>query len=93
MVKIQEQWIIGTGQRPKNVPFTILSADLNESSLLMDEKKMVKSQTIVRWRGGDVEMMILSTFVRPTVLREGEISAKGWFVCKISQFQDFFGGG
>lgn len=48
MVKIQEQRISGTGQRPKNVPFTILSADLNESSLLTDEKKMVKSQTIVR---------------------------------------------
>lgn len=39
-------------------------------------------------------MVILSTFVRAVVLYrgegEGEISAKGWFIFKISQFQDFF---
>lgn len=34
------------------MPLTIVSSDLNESSFLMDEKRMVISQTVVRLRGG-----------------------------------------
>lgn len=90
MVKIQVQWISGTGQKAKNVALRSISSNLYESSFLMDEKKMVRSQTVVRWRGVDVEMVILSTLVRAMVPRKGEISIKGWFVFKMSQFFFFF---
>lgn len=83
MVKIQIQWKSGTGQKPKNVPLTIISVDLNKNSFLMNEKKMVKSQTIVRWRGGGYWDGDIKYFCKGN-------SAKGWFVFQMSQFQYFF---